>query len=82
MKEWLVKSAKCLIFTLNFENTKHCIIFEKVNKIKKMNLTISQIQSMKCVCNISDIEIGITAKKGKNAFSKEPIFQITFEKSF
>ena len=37
---------------------------------------------MKCVCNISDIEIGITAKKGKNAFSKEPIFQITFEKSF
>ena len=27
---------------------------------------------MKCVCNISDIEIGITAKKGKNAFSKEP----------
>ena len=35
MKEWLVKSAKCLILALNFENTKHCIIFEKVNKIKK-----------------------------------------------
>ena len=34
---------------------------------------------MKCVCNISDIEIGITAKKGKMPFQKS---QITFEKSF
>ena len=34
---------------------------------------------MKCVCKISDIEIGITAKKEKMPFQKS---QITFPNNF